>query len=245
MAFTIKVPNPKETYCVGRNGVFDVQAIEVLGCDGGKSVALTPIGKRGLLNAGFKIPKDVMLDICNRWLMNQILFDDKKKLDFKNDCAMIHNSLKQKDKKGKTMKNIPRNMLIEYVRERHNGIPRIVGMFVGTIDNGLIRVGFSRCHFPLDKFDKETGIAFAYKNMITQPSLPIGRNFAKKMEKFKARCKLYFKGVKAIWEFPVTKEISTKTLVSFVKLHGKTVKIAWKNRTGKSEKQQRQKSCEI
>ena len=66
--FSITV-DPTDTYVVGRNGVTKVQGLLIFDgicCD--NTVELRPIGKRGILNAGFSIPKDDMDRLCKTWL---------------------------------------------------------------------------------------------------------------------------------------------------------------------------------
>lgn len=70
MNFVVPVHRPKDTFVVGRNGITQVQALEIL--HGSSDVViLTPIGKRGLLNAGFSIPIETMDMMCSEWLKSR------------------------------------------------------------------------------------------------------------------------------------------------------------------------------
>jgi len=65
--FSITV-DPTDTYVVGRNGVTKLQGLDVMELGDRTTVSLNPIGKRGILNAGFSIPKDDMDRLCKTWL---------------------------------------------------------------------------------------------------------------------------------------------------------------------------------
>lgn len=70
MTFTIDIPKDKidETFTIGRNGTWRVRGIEVLrGIFTSNCVTLTPIGKNGVLRAGFHIPLETMDQICETW----------------------------------------------------------------------------------------------------------------------------------------------------------------------------------
>lgn len=64
--FDITVSNPHLTFTIGRNGCWRTQGVNV--CGGSTTVVLTPIGKRGLLRAGFSIPTEDMDRLCTTWL---------------------------------------------------------------------------------------------------------------------------------------------------------------------------------
>lgn len=70
MNFTLPVHRPKDTFVIGRNGVTEVQGLRI---DHGirDDVIFTPIGKRGILRAGFSIPIETMDKLCSEWLKNR------------------------------------------------------------------------------------------------------------------------------------------------------------------------------
>jgi len=70
--FVVQIPNPKDTYTVGRNGVFDIHGMEVFSNDTG--IFFTPIGKSGrLLNSGFKIPHSALKEIVGKLQEHKVL----------------------------------------------------------------------------------------------------------------------------------------------------------------------------
>ncbi len=108
--------------------------------------------------------------------------------------------MKERQIKNKNSKNVENNMLIEYVYKqwkcgtclRH--FDRLKsGMFIGIKKGNQIYTGWSRCNLHFDDFDKETGIAHAFKNMVLE-RVPINGGFSKKYDKFKIRCQKYFQG---------------------------------------------------
>lgn len=70
MNYVVDINRPKDTYVIGRNGTWKAQGIEVLHSQQ-DTVLLTPIGKRGVLNAGFAIPIETMDELCDKWLKNR------------------------------------------------------------------------------------------------------------------------------------------------------------------------------
>jgi hypothetical protein len=80
MNFTLPVNRPQDTYVIGRNGVTQVQGLEILHGADDNVVLLTPMGKRGLLNAGFSIPIETMDKMCSEWLKNRDPKELKKSL---------------------------------------------------------------------------------------------------------------------------------------------------------------------
>jgi len=91
-------------------------------------------------------------------------------------------------------------MITQRYMEMYNGRNQAVGVFVGLIDNGLIRTGWSRCHIHKgDKFDMSRGIAYAIQNMVLGKEIPFMANvnkyeaFANEYDYFRDRCRRYFK----------------------------------------------------
>ena len=91
-------------------------------------------------------------------------------------------------------------MITQRYMEMYNGRNQAVGVFVGLIDKGLIRTGWSRCHIHKgDKFDMSRGIAYAIQNMVFGKEIPFMANiekyeaFANEYDNFRDRCRRYFK----------------------------------------------------
>lgn len=91
-------------------------------------------------------------------------------------------------------------MITQRYMETYNRRNQAVGVFVGLVDKGVIRVGWSRVNlFKGDKFNMASGIAFAIQNMILGKEIPFMANlkkyedFANEYENFKVRCRKYFK----------------------------------------------------
>lgn len=70
MNFTINVNRPKDTIVVGRNGYWQSHGLEVMHTSN-ETITLTPVGKRGILRAGFSIPIEAMDELCDKWLKNR------------------------------------------------------------------------------------------------------------------------------------------------------------------------------
>jgi hypothetical protein len=68
ISFSITVSDPKDTYTVGRNGYWKTQGVQVTKQPMFENVELSPIGKKGLLNAGFSIPIEDMDRLCLTWI---------------------------------------------------------------------------------------------------------------------------------------------------------------------------------
>lgn len=68
MTFIIDIPKDKidNTFTIGRNGFWKTRGVEVMGTHS-NTVILTPIGKNGVLRAGFSIPVETMDQICETW----------------------------------------------------------------------------------------------------------------------------------------------------------------------------------
>ena len=84
----------------------------------------------------------------------------------------------------------------EYVRERVTGKGKqIVGVIVGTVENGMIKVGWSKANIKMgDVFDKDEGIRIALdraNGLDTVPTLPGQMN--DQYRQFQIRCLRYFK----------------------------------------------------
>ena len=70
--FVVQMPNPKDTYTVGRNGVFDIHGMEVM--NNPEGIYFTPIGKSGrVLNSGFKIPLSALNEIIGKLQEHKVL----------------------------------------------------------------------------------------------------------------------------------------------------------------------------
>ena len=67
IAFPITVSDPKDTFVIGRNGIWKVQGVEVMSLPN-ETVELRPVGKNGILNAGFSLPIGDMDRLCTTWL---------------------------------------------------------------------------------------------------------------------------------------------------------------------------------
>jgi len=70
---TVKIPSMRNATIIGRNGEFDLTAIQVWG---DRIAFIDGIGKRGIaIRGGFNIPKGVMDELCLRWLLARL--DDR------------------------------------------------------------------------------------------------------------------------------------------------------------------------
>jgi hypothetical protein len=80
--------------------------------------------------------------------------------------------------------------IFEYVKKNNQK----VGVVVGLLDNGVIKVGWSKCNTRMDNFDRDSGLRFAkercYGNM---SSTIIPTCMKKQVRQFSARCIRYFK----------------------------------------------------
>ena len=94
----------------------------------------------------------------------------------------------------------PPTMIFEYVKERKHKVGVIVGL---KQDDGVVRVGWSKCNLKKDRFSFAEGMSLAQARaikMADSPKLPAC--LEKKTRQFGSRCLRYFKGIRAI-EMPV------------------------------------------
>lgn len=68
IAFDVTVSDPSETYVIGRNGCWKTQGVSIQEQAHVNTVALCPIGKQGILRAGFSLPLEDMDRLCTTWL---------------------------------------------------------------------------------------------------------------------------------------------------------------------------------
>ena len=97
--------------------------------------------------------------------------------------------------------------IFEYIRRRKSGKTYKVGVVLGTIDGGVVRIGWSKCNLKAgDKFSPEQGIAIAQeraKNQTenTQTHIPLPKCLRTQVRNFGARAIRYFKEATRV-EFP-------------------------------------------
>ena len=80
MMFEVMVDKKRleDTYVTGRNGTFLCRGIEVYASIVRNVATVTPIGKRGVINAGFQIPAESMDEICEKWIAMRQKFTCEK-----------------------------------------------------------------------------------------------------------------------------------------------------------------------
>jgi len=87
------------------------------------------------------------------------------------------------------------NEIFEYIRKRKNGRTFKIGVILGLIDNGVIRVGWSKCNIKKDVFSRDDGLTLAKQRAMGNnipPTIP-PLCTQSQVRKFGARCVRYFK----------------------------------------------------
>ena len=119
---------------------------------------------------------------------------DKSKGIFINPSAI----LKSVTPLNKVEKN-HQTEIFEYIRRRKNGMTYKVGVVFGMIDNGVIKIGWSKCNAKAgDKFDSIDGLAFAKHRAVKPDSVPIPNCIRTQLRQFSSRCVRYFKDAKKL-----------------------------------------------
>ena len=122
----------------------------------------------------------------------------------------------QQIKKGVSMNNTPTAKkpaieIFEYIRKRRGGKVNKVGVIFGTVQDEVIKVGWSKCNFQAkDKFDLAKGLELAYNRAVMNGiadkeslnGIPAPLCIRKQLRHFGGRCLLYFKGAKKL-ELPI------------------------------------------
>jgi hypothetical protein len=89
--------------------------------------------------------------------------------------------------------------IFEYVRRRKGGRNYKVGVLLGTVDEGTIKIGWSKCNLKEgDEFDSLEGMQMAknraLNTLTSAPAIPKCLN--SQARHFGARCLRYFKDAK-------------------------------------------------
>jgi len=91
--------------------------------------------------------------------------------------------------------------IFEYIRRRKAGKTLKVGVVLGTLVNGVIRVGWSKCNLKAgDKFAPAPGIAIAKQrsNLSHLTITPVPDCIKRQIRAFGGRCVRYFKDAKKL-----------------------------------------------
>lgn len=84
-------------------------------------------------------------------------------------------------------------MIIQYFKKGKHQIKKGVMVALPIEEKGVVRLGYSLCHFPLDNFKKERGIDIAVDRALCDRPLNVPDSMKKIFTEFKIRCKKYYK----------------------------------------------------
>lgn len=84
-------------------------------------------------------------------------------------------------------------MIIRYFRKNKSSIKKGVMVAIPFEEEGIVKFGYSLCHLSLDKFNKDFGKDVAIARAMRGRPLDIPDSMKKEFDKFKARCKKYYK----------------------------------------------------
>ena len=86
------------------------------------------------------------------------------------------------------------NEIFEYIRKRKAGRTFKVGVIIGYNENGVIKVGWSKCNINKDVFNPDIGLSLA-KERANKPLSPLSPPLCvqSQVRRFGARCVRYFK----------------------------------------------------
>lgn len=89
--------------------------------------------------------------------------------------------------------------IFEYMRKRRHKQTRRVGVVVGINDNGVIRVGWSKCNEKDgDEFNLDEGLRIARERAFKVYNTPIPLCAKRQIRAFSSRCVRYFKDAKSM-----------------------------------------------
>ena len=105
--------------------------------------------------------------------------------------------MKRKEKK---MDNRDGAEIFEYIRRRRHGKVVKVGVVLGLIDEGVIKIGWSKCNIKSDTFKPLQGIelAKARARNETPTTTPVPNCIKRQMRQFCSRAVRYFKGAQRL-----------------------------------------------
>lgn len=85
------------------------------------------------------------------------------------------------------------NEIFEYIRRRKSGKMVKAGVVLGTVDKGVIKIGWSKCNIQMDEFNKEMGLIIARNRCTTPDHVPIPDCIRRQVRRFGARAVRYYK----------------------------------------------------
>ena len=91
--------------------------------------------------------------------------------------------------------------IFEYIRKRRHGKVMKVGVILGRYNDGVVKVGWSKCNIKKDRFILNEGLDLARKRITLLPSTQIPVTplcIRRQFRKFGGRCLRYFKDAKAL-----------------------------------------------
>ncbi len=128
---------------------------------------------------------------------------------FKSNGGLMSNAVKIANgsaiiEGNKKMPKKHQTEIFEYIRRRKGNKTMKVGVILGIVKDGVIKIGWSKCRVSEDKFTPEDGLRFARARALgeTCVNTPVPSCIRRSVRQFGARAVRYFKDATKL-ELPV------------------------------------------